>query len=324
MVIALCCTRNWYLYLATSIYALRKTNKIKKIYCFIEDDNIPYIQDVDFININKTQEYIKSSSPNYNTKYSKLSYIRCYFTKLIKDDKIIYIDVDAIVNDDISKLWDMKVDYIAGVHEPGEWNKHLKGEGYDNTYVNSGVLVMNLKNIKENYLDNEMIELLNNNFYHYPDQDVINIVFKSKITQLPIEYNSTETTGFIDNAKIIHYIRERKGWVKESPRSEIWYKWFNDYIKEEKNMKYKVKAIICFTDNEAGVIRTPGTENDTWEVSKERYECLSGKNDKGVVAVELVGLVKEETIPLTDIIINEPKQDEPIKPKKKTTKKKDK
>lgn len=319
MIVALCCTKNWYLYLAVSIFALRQTNKVKKIYCFIEDDEIPYIKNVEFINVNKLQEYIKPSSPNYNTKYSKLSYTRCYFSKVIQENKIIYLDVDAIVNGNISELWEMPVEYIAGVREPGEWDNHLKEIGFNNKYINSGVLVMNLQNIRKSKLDDYMIKLLNEKFYMYPDQDVINIAFKDKITYLSTEYNSTETTGFIDNAKIVHYIRERKGWVKTSPRSEIWYNWFKQYIeKEEKNM-YIVKAITCFTDNECGVIRTPGTDNDTWEVTKERYEYLSGKNDKGLTVVELVGVsVKDEP---KSTIEELPKEQEIVKPDKKETKK---
>ena len=43
MIVAMCCTRNWYVYLATDLYALLKHNKVKKIYLFIEDDAIPYI-----------------------------------------------------------------------------------------------------------------------------------------------------------------------------------------------------------------------------------------------------------------------------------------
>ena len=43
MVIVLCCTRNWYIHLATVIYAILKHNKVKKIYLFIEDDDIPYL-----------------------------------------------------------------------------------------------------------------------------------------------------------------------------------------------------------------------------------------------------------------------------------------
>ena len=52
MIIAICCTRNWYYYLSTELYALFKHNEVKKVYLFIEDDNIPYLQDkkIEFIN----------------------------------------------------------------------------------------------------------------------------------------------------------------------------------------------------------------------------------------------------------------------------------
>ena len=48
----MCCTRNWYIYLATEVYALFKHNNVKKLYLFIEDDNIPYLLDkrIEFIN----------------------------------------------------------------------------------------------------------------------------------------------------------------------------------------------------------------------------------------------------------------------------------
>ena len=85
MICAICVTRNWYFYVKTEIYALFKTNKVKKLYLFIEDDNIPYIKDerIEFINVNKLPEYITKTSPNYKTKYTRISYLRCYFSKIL-------------------------------------------------------------------------------------------------------------------------------------------------------------------------------------------------------------------------------------------------
>ena len=241
MIVTICCTRNWYSYIAVEIYALLNTNDVKKIYLFIEDDKIPYLNDkrIQCININKTKEYIFTNSPNYNTEYSKMSYIRCYFSKLIDEDKILYLDADSIVIDNIQELWelDLEDNVVAGVYETGEWDKHLGIEGVNDTYINSGVLIMDLKKIREQKLDDKMIELLNNNKYWYPDQDVLNTVCKDKIKHISNIYNSTETTGMVDNAKIIHYIRERKGWLISSPRSEVWYKWCDKFIKERKSNK---------------------------------------------------------------------------------------
>lgn len=310
MEIVLCCTKNWYIHLKTVIYAILKHNKVKKIYLIIEDDNIPYIteKEVKFININNTPEYIKQTSPNYNTKYTKMSYVRCYFTKLIKSDRIIYVDVDTLVTDNIEDLWELDLHdkLIAGIHEFGEWDKHLGIQGVNDTYINSGVLLMDLKGIRKQKLDDEMINLLNTNKYWYPDQDVINTVFKDKIQLISNTYNSSETTGIVDNAKIIHYIRGNKGWISKSPRSEIWDKYHKEMIEGGDNMKnYKVRATINFDDIEENNVRRYAGDSE-WLCTKERYLYLK---DHGAVELIEIVLAKKE----------EPKEE--IKEVKKTTKK---
>lgn len=317
MKIVFCCTRNWYIHLYTIIYALLKHNKVDKIYLFIEDDEISYLKDerIEFINVNNLHEYITSNSPNYNTKYTKLSYLRCYFSKILKEDKILYLDVDTLIVDNIQKLWDLdlKDNVIAGVHETGEWNKYLNTYGLDDTYINSGVLLMDLKKIREEKLDDSMIYLLNYNKYAFPDQDVINLVCRNRIHHLSNIYNSSETTGIVDNAKILHYIRGNKGWIQSSPRSDVWYKYFNEMIEKRDNMeKYKVKAIISFDDvtvqDENGKNVKRVANQSEWEVDKERYLFLKEHN-----AVELIEVIPEKK--------EEIKSENPKKTAKKTTKK---
>ena len=304
MKICICCTRNWYIHLATELYALFKHNNVKKVYLFIEDDEIPYLKDnrIEFINVNKLPEYITKESPNYNTKYSKLSYLRCYFSKVLKEDKILYLDADTLVVDNIEKLWDIDLDILAGVHEGGEWNKHLWTYGLDNTYINSGVLLMNLKGIREERLDDSMIYLLNNNRFAFPDQDVINLVCRNRIHYLSNIYNSAETTGIVDNAKIIHYIRGNKGWVKGSLRSEIWNNYHKEMIERRNMDNYKVKALVQFNDYNGKNINNPNnpfvvrTVGDEFNCTAERYLFLK---DKG--AVELIEIIpikeeKKETV----------------------------
>lgn len=298
MKIVMCSTRNWYIHLKTVIYALMKNNKVDKIYLFIEDDEISYLKDerIEFINVNRISEYITSDSPNYNTKYTKLSYLRCYFSKILKEDKILYLDVDTLVVDNIDELWnlDLEDNVIAGVHESGEWNKHLMTYGLDDTYINSGVLLIDLKKIREEKLDDSMIYLLNHNKYAFPDQDVINLICRNRIKHISNIYNSSETTGIVDNAKILHYIRGNKGWIKSSPRSDIWFKYHLEMLGDD-NM-YKVRALINFDDvkvqDENGKNVKRIANQSEWEVDKNRYLFLKEHN-----AVELVEVIpiKEET-----------------------------
>ena len=217
-----------------------------------------------------------------------MSLIRCFFSKILNEDKILYIDVDALVVDNIDDLWNMPFDdnVIIGIKEPGEWSKHLGIEGMDNKYINSGVLLMNLKEMQNQKLDDEMINLLNNNYYYFPDQDVINVVCKDKIKYTSNIYNSTETTGIVDNAKIIHYIREKKGWIKTSPRSEIWYKYNKEMLGGIEMIR--VEVIEDFTlgrFNELKNIQrknlnTPGRlyKGDVFDATEDIVDYLSGNN----------------------------------------------
>lgn len=300
MIIAICSTRNWYFYLATELYALFKHNEVKKVYLFIEDDNIPYLKDkrIEFININKTEKYIKEYSPNYKTKYSQMSYIRCYFSKILKEKKVLYIDADAIVVDNIEELWDLdlKDKALAGVKESGEWSKHLGIRGMDDKYINSGVLLMNLDYIRKENKDDEMIALLNNQYFAFPDQDVINIVCKDKIEYLSNIYNSAVTTGVVDNAKIIHYIRQHKGWIKGSQRSDIWYRYFLEMIERSKKM-VKVECTVTYNDLELNRLVEKGEQ---LEVTKERANYLVNERELAKVIEVIPEEVKVEEVKLEE------------------------
>ena len=317
MKIALACSKNWYFYMATNLYALLKNNNVEKIYLFIEDDEIPYLKDkrIEFININKF-DFIKTTSQNYQTHYTKLTFARCYFTKVLKEDKILYLDADTLVVDNIEELWniDLKDNVLAAIHEPGRWNRHLDTYGLDDTYINTGVLLMDLKKMREERLDDAILWLINNRYLQFPDQDAINLVCRNRIVYLDKIYNSTETIGIVDNAKIIHYIRGNKGWIKGSPRSDIWFKHQKEMLGGTKMENYKVKALINFTDylGKETVSENPHFDRvvgDEWTCSKERYEYLAEHN-----AVEIVEVEKVE--------LPEIKEEKPVVKKKRTTKKK--
>lgn len=312
MIIAICSTRNWYFYVATELYALFKHNEIAKVYLFIEDDEITYLKDsrIQFINVNKLEKYITEYSPNYNTKYTRMTLVRCYFSKILNEEKILYIDADAIVVDNIKELWNIELNNkaLAGVKEGGEWSKHLGIEGMDDKYINSGVMLMNLELIRKEKLDEAMIDLINKNYYAYPDQDAINIVCKDKIQYVSNIYNSTETTGIVEDAKIVHYIREHKGWIKESPRSDIWYRYFLEMI-ERSNGMVKIECTVNYNDIQLNRLVQKGEQ---LEVTKERAEYLVNERE----LAKVIEVIPEE------VKLEEEKQ-EPKKPvAKKTNKKK--
>lgn len=310
MIIAMCCTKNWYQYLPTVLYSIFKNNKVEKLYLFIEDDIVENIfnNKIQFINTNKIKEYIDWKSPNYNTRYTRMTLTRCYLSKLLHESKVLYIDTDTIIDGNLDKLWntDLEKYAVAGVKENGNWDIHLKLKGFNDKYINCGVLLMNLDYIRKHKLDDKMIEMLNKEYHEYPDQDTINIVCKGKIKYISSIYNSTKTTGIVENAKIIHYIAGDKGWVKESPRSEVWYKYYDE--RRESMVKVRCCNPVGFNDLVARKIRKYGEE---FEVTEERAKFLQEKNVIEIIEVE----PKMEPVVLEEVV---------EQPKKETTKRKKK
>lgn len=186
------------------------------------------------------------------------TYYRLKIPQLLSQvDKCIYLDVDLIVKQDLGKLFDVDIeeDYAAGVRALGYYSsedrmiKRAEYLGIENVndYINAGVLLLNLKKIRENNLQARFMELLDKNF-NSQDQDILNVAFFGKIKILPFAYNvmtkyelfnesAYEETEFIrrcltkedwdegrQNPIIIHYADKEKPWDKfEAVYSGEWW-----------------------------------------------------------------------------------------------------
>ena len=130
-----------------------------------------------------------------------MALIKAAFTKIFPEiDTVLSLDVDTIVNENVSDLWDIDISnyYIAAVKEP-------KKTYSDFIYINVGVALFNLKKLREDKKDDEIIYLLNSIKLDYPEQDAINILCQKYIYSLPGDYNINNYTKEASHRKIIHY-----------------------------------------------------------------------------------------------------------------------
>lgn len=252
MIIGMSCTRNWYNYLLTNLFAILSNNKVEKVYLFIEDD---YIEDLNLLQSHfNTQfickniysvfdNYIQPTSPNINTKYTKCSMARLFFSKEIADSKILYIDVDALVVSNIYDLWNINIDnyYLAGVADSGMMRDgvvYLKFINSNIPYINSGVLLMNLDLIRKDKIDDKWLHMINTERLMYPDQDALNSSCKDHIYLFPVEFNSSNSTELLEDKskiKIMHYTMAKTDWVRNHKYSELWYEYEDLYQKFKLN-----------------------------------------------------------------------------------------
>lgn len=113
-------------------------------------------------------------------------------------DKIMYIDADTIICEDLSELLkrNMQSYYVMGIkaaafmaNDAFERRKRneLKVPSMKQ-YINAGVIMMNLFKMRLDNMQIRFMELMKNN-YHQEDQDVINKACYGNIRHLPLKYN---------------------------------------------------------------------------------------------------------------------------------------
>lgn len=113
-------------------------------------------------------------------------------------DKIIFLDSDLIIHVNIAELWkvDLSNHYLAACVDQDEsilnnqW-LYSKGKAQDDHYFNAGVLVMNLKLIRNlgNLFQISMKFLMDHPECKFADQDAFNYIFYDKVIFLDPHYN---------------------------------------------------------------------------------------------------------------------------------------
>lgn len=142
--------------------------------------------------------------PVDNSAFPLTVYLRVFSPYVVDKDveKLIYLDVDTIVQDDISKLWNTTLgDYIAGaVQDVGktmdcEWGgvPNYKELGFtaDTKYFNSGVLMINAKRWREENFSAQVISALSKYKEHVrlADQYGLNVVLANQWLELDPKWN---------------------------------------------------------------------------------------------------------------------------------------
>lgn len=161
----------------------RKINKLKKI----KDFNLEYIQmnNDDF----KDMPSGVNIASNYRLKIASLK---------PELSKILFLDADIIALDSLKELYNTNLqdNYIAAVVDPGvnlqyEYTINDK-EKFPDRRFNTGVMLANLDKWREDNVEEKIMAGMmwySKKYFNWPDQNVINMVFKNAIIELPPQYN---------------------------------------------------------------------------------------------------------------------------------------
>lgn len=186
-------------------------------------------------------EAINSDRNKLNADYVTMTiYFRLFLSEMFPEiDKAIYLDADTIINADIAQLYriDLGHDLIAAVADnfvaanPETVYYSEEGLGIPcDQYVNSGMLLMNLKAMREGHFTERFVQLLNK--YHFesiaPDQDYLNVMCNGRIHYLDRRWNNMTGDGTEgpDHPRIIHYNLFGKPWhYRDAPLADYFWRY---------------------------------------------------------------------------------------------------
>lgn len=195
--------------------------------------------------------------------YSPTIYYRMFIPSLFPQyDKALYLDSDIVVRDDIAKLYNTELgsNYVGAITDavanscPELVEYVVKNLGLNDgkEYFNSGVLVMNLKAMRDDKIKEKFVYLLMN--YNLdtiaPDQDYLNLFCKGKVVYIPETWDKMPDFGEpipVQKLHLIHYNMFRKPWLYEDvPYADEFWKYANmtPYFEE---LQLKLKN---YTDTE--------------------------------------------------------------------------
>jgi len=158
-------------------------------------------QEIDFINVDPYLDEDKIDVSKLSADGHKGTVFRLLLPEICAENKMIYLDCDIVVTLDIAELWDIDLQGKAVAVVPDVWsleyNEGTKAwpKGYGKIwdmlgikrgeYFNAGVLLLNLKKLREEYDFLKAVESFYAKFKNcifFADQDCLNHIFaKDKI-----------------------------------------------------------------------------------------------------------------------------------------------
>ena len=245
---------------------------LRVLYTNISDENInkimKYAKDnikIEFVNVQEKLEKLKNKLL-VRDYYSNATYFRILLPNLYPEyDKVIYLDSDIVILEDIANLYniDLSNNLLAGVPEPWfeqyeefqTYAERIIGVSSYKKYINVGVLLMNLKELRNMNFEDVFMHLLDVVKYTFlQDEDYINRICKGRIKHIDERWNVSGYLYDKENPKIVHYTIFKPWHREEMLNKDCFWKYaknteFYDYIKgliTEQSAENEVKSLKEF------------------------------------------------------------------------------
>lgn len=207
-------------------------------------------------------------------------------------NKIIYMDVDVVVDGDISELWNIDFDgkYIIASQSnriDQTYYKCYLGNPFNAPYVYSGLLIMDVDEIRKHLSVEDLIDFWNDydSLTSWVDMDFINVFFEGKIKVISQKYHSMSTefpgthmnrTRSENRRLVLHWPGYAKPWNEFS--KTVYLHDLSIYLKYC-NVEYVDEAYIDMVKHNIVLY-----ENNQWIPleNRDRYDAIPVSNQRAI------------------------------------------
>ena len=212
---------------------------------------------IEFFDVEDLLRPVKEKLPEM-FYFSVAAYFRFFIeTAFPQYDKVIYLDSDVILLSDIADLYDTDLgdDLVGAVYEQNTDRASMFTEYVENiigiprdTYFNSGVMVMNLKKIREYQVQNRFLSMLTQ--YHFdclaPDQEYLNVICHGRVKYLPTGWNKHSFPEPPEGKlHLCHFALSNKPWHYEDTVNG---EYFWEYAKHSEFYDFLADGLKNFSD----------------------------------------------------------------------------
>lgn len=218
-------------------------SRIKDNYVPISDEKMSFFTDVikqynpentaKKIDVTELYEAEFKGCPNEGAYCSPYTLIRLFADKVDEmPDKVLYLDIDIMFNRDVRLLYDVNVEDYEYAAARDHYGKYLISPNY----VNAGVLLFNLRRMKETGLLEKARALIKTKKLTFADQSAI-IRSTTKKKMLPQKFNDQK---FLHKNTVVRHFSKRLFWLPY-PHTDNIKQWNVSRV-------HKVFGYYCFDD----------------------------------------------------------------------------
>lgn len=203
--------------------------------------------------IDVTELYHKNPPvANQNTRFTPYALIRLYADEIPNlPNRLLYLDDDVIVRKDITDFYNQdltNVEFVGVLDYYGRWFYHDEFKAFD--YVNSGVLLLNMSEIKKTHLFEKVRHLMQTREMLLPDQAALNKLATEKRIA-PRKYNEqhrlqddTVIQHFTTSFRFFPYFHTVtiKPWQVEKVHNDLKIHEYDDILNKYLALKAELKA----------------------------------------------------------------------------------